>query len=223
MSLSTRSKYYQSTPKRSEKRHEASTRTRTRFFDALDCSGGRKLQACIYKEYAGSRGTGARWEAERRLLGSPAYYRTRPQSKKPLGKIPTANKAVYKMLVDPVCNPKQTQSLSTQLAFHDIDVKPRALQKALKKYTKNRRKYKQAYIGKEISKANKILRKEHGEEYKDKPIIGFWDSIFFTDEAHIDPSALQAGWILQEEGYRYDTENIQERGELKGMELHIAG
>ena len=42
MARSTRSTYYPSTPTRSEKRCEASTRTRTRFFDALDRSGGRK-------------------------------------------------------------------------------------------------------------------------------------------------------------------------------------
>lgn len=93
MSLQTRANYYPSTPKRSEKRHETSTRTRTRFFDALDRSGGRKSRSCIYKEYAGSRGTGARWEEERRLLGSPAYHRTRPQSQKPLGKPPIASKS----------------------------------------------------------------------------------------------------------------------------------
>ena len=94
------------------------------------------------------------------------------------------------MLVDPAQNSKRTFSLDAQLYFYDIKVKPRALQVALKKYTKGGRKYKQAYVGKEISKANKALRAAHGEAHKDKPLIGFWDGIFFTDEAHINPSAL---------------------------------
>ena len=222
MLTQTRSTYYPSTPKRSEKQREASTRTRTRFFDALDRSGGRKSKSAIFKEYAGSRGTGARWEKERQLLGSPAYHRTRPHSKKPLGKPPIATEAVCKKLVSP-SNPKRTQSLSAQLAFYDIPVKPRALQIALKKHTNHGKKYKQAYIGKEISKANKKLRKEHGEEHKDKPLIGFWDHVIFTDEAHIDPSAMRTGWILREQGHRYDTENIQERPELTGVKLHVAG
>jgi hypothetical protein len=193
MSISTRANYYPSTPKHSPTRREGSSRTWTRFFDALDRSGCRKSKRQIYKEYAPSRPTGQRWEAERKRLGSPAYHRTRPQSEKPLGKIPTANRDVCEMLVDPTRNLKRTQSLAAQLAFHDIKVKPRALQVALKKYTNGGQKYKQAYIAKELSVVNKTIRVEHGEEHKGQPIIGFWDRVFFTDEAHIDLSALRTG------------------------------
>ena len=94
------------------------------------------------------------------------------------------------MLVDPEQNSKRTFSLNAQFAFHDIKVKPRALQVALKKYTKGGRKFKQAYITKEVSKTNKTICVTHGEKHNDKPLIGFWDTIFFTDKAYIDPSAL---------------------------------
>ena len=50
----------------------------------------------------------------------------------------------------------------------------------------------------------------------------FWSYIFFTDEAHIDPSAQQAPGILRERGKRYDDENIVERGEKQGAKFHVA-
>ena len=55
-----------------------------------------------------------------------------------------------------------------------------------------------------------------------KGIDDFWQFHFFTDEAHIDPSSQAQGNILREQGTRYATENIQERGEKIGVKLHIA-
>jgi hypothetical protein len=46
--------------------------------------------------------------------------------------------------------------------------------------------------------------------------------VYFTDEAHIDPSSITQGRILREQGTRYSTENIQERPEKSGVQLHIA-
>ena len=53
--------------------------------------------------------------------------------------------------------------------------------------------------------------------------IPFGNFFFFTDEAHIDLSAQGVGYILREEGTRYDTENIQQIPELEGVKLYIAG
>jgi hypothetical protein len=44
-----------------------------------------------------------------------------------------------------------------------------------------------------------------------------------TRHTHIEPTSQGVGQILQEEGHRYDTENIQERGEKKGVKVHVAG
>ena len=46
--------------------------------------------------------------------------------------------------------------------------------------------------------------------------------MYFTDEAHIDPSSKPQGLILREQGTRYNTENIQERPEKEGVRLHVA-
>ncbi|KUJ15705.1 uncharacterized protein LY89DRAFT_749703 [Mollisia scopiformis] len=50
----------------------------------------------------------------------------------------------------------------------------------------------------------------------------FWSYIFFTNKAHIDPSAQQAPGILRELRTRYDDENIVERGERKGVKFYVA-
>ncbi len=42
----------------------------------------------------------------------------------------------------------------------------------------------------------------------DKSVEDFWSYIYFTDEAHIDPTSQAVGDILRERGKRYDTENI---------------
>lgn len=60
ISLLTRLNYYPSTPKRSQNRHEYSTITKTRFYDALDRSGGSKSFRTIADENAPSLGIAAR-------------------------------------------------------------------------------------------------------------------------------------------------------------------
>jgi hypothetical protein len=77
-------------------------------------------------------------------------------------------------------------------------------------------------VKKTISGKNKDERVAYGKEHQDKPMEDFWSYIFFTDEAHIDPSAQQAPGILRELGKRYDDENIVERGEKEGVKFHVA-
>jgi len=88
--------------------------------------------------------------------------------------------------------------------------------------TNGGQRYKQAYIQKEITRKNMCSRVEYGQEHKDKPIYNFWQYIFFTDEAHVNPSSLNQGCIIRERGTRYDVGNIQERPEKTGVRLHIA-
>lgn len=222
MSISTRSAYYPSTPKRSDKGQEYDTLRKTRFYDALDRSGGHKSLRQITREYAPSYGTGARWKKERELLGSPSYRRTRKLSCR-LGAPLRVSKETAQMLVNPNQNPVREHGLEAQLAFHNIDCNVRTIQRSLKTYTNNGRKYKQAYVGKVLSGVNKDKRVEYGTAHQGKTIEDFWANVFFTDEAHIDPSAQSQGWILREQGTRYNTENIQQREPLKGVKLHIAG
>jgi transposase len=80
-----------------------------------------------------------------------------------------------------------------------------------------------AYVSKKISAKNKKERVKYGKNHLYCTVHDFWQYVFFTDEAHIDPSSQGAGYVLRERGYRLDTENIQERGEKTGVKFHIAG
>jgi hypothetical protein len=221
MSIKTRSKYHPSTPKRSQKRHEASSNRKLRFFDALDRSGGRKSFRTLATEYAPSRGTACRWKQERDEMGTPAYHRTRKYSEN-LGRKPTFTAEKAKMLVDPK-NPVRDQTYEAQAEYHHLMVGPRTIQRGLKKYTNKGGRYKRAYVKKELSEKNKRIRTKYGIEHKEKTIEEFWSRIFYTDEAHIDPTQMRAGEITREQGHRYDPENILQRPQLKGVTLHIAG
>jgi hypothetical protein len=120
------------------------------------------------------------------------------------------------MLISASRNPVRNQTYEVQIKHHNIPVKKRQLQTRLKQATKGGQRYKQAYVKKEISKKNRILRANYGRKYEHETIHSFWQFLYFTDESHIDPSSMKQGYILRERGTRTDTENIQERGEKTG-------
>ena len=92
------------------------------------------------------------------------------------------------MLVSPSRNPVRNQPYEAQIAYHKIPVKRRQLQRKLKEHTNGGQIYKAAFVKKEISDKNKEERESYGYEHKDKTVDDFWRYIFFTDEAHIDPT-----------------------------------
>jgi hypothetical protein len=47
--------------------------------------------------------------------------------------------------------------------------------------------------------------------------------VTFIDEAYFNPSSRPVGFILREEGTRYNKENVEERGAKEGNQLHVAG
>jgi len=112
------------------------------------------------------------------------------------------------MLVSPSRNPVRDQLFEAQIEYHKLPIKKRQLQARLKQATNGGQRYKQAFVKKEISAKNRKLRVEYGETHQGKRIDDFWQYIFFTDEAHIDPSSCAQGHILREQGHRTDTENI---------------
>jgi hypothetical protein len=126
------------------------------------------------------------------------------------------------MLVSPSRNPVRNHPLDVQLEYHKIPVKRRQLTRKLKEYTKGGQIYKCAFVKKEISHKNCNERVSYREEHKDKTVDDFWSYIFFSDEAHVDPSSLTAGGVLRERGHRYDDENIQERPAKSGVKFHVA-
>lgn len=201
--------------------HEADTVKKCRFYDAWDKDHNEKSIRQICREIGTSEGTGRLWNKQRESLGSLAYRSLRKRSTK-LGRPSKVTKSMCKMLVDPAKNPVRDQLYEAQIKHHHLPVGKRQLQRKLKEHTNGGQRYKCAFVKKVVLKKNRKERMEYGQEHVDKSVEDFWSYIFFTDEAHIDPTSQAVGDILRERGTRYDAENIQERGEKKGIKFHIA-
>lgn len=154
-------------------------------------------------------------------MGSLAYRTTRKTLKK-LGRRSKVTKAICQKLIDPARNPVRNQPYEAQIAYHQIPCKKRQLQRKLKEHTNGGQIYKCAFVKKIISHKNKDERISYGQEHEYKTMEDFWSYIFFTDEAHIDPSVQQAPGMLRERGKRYEDENIVERGKKQGVKFHVA-
>ena len=221
MAPSTRSASRETPPPTSSKPGDYDTITKVRFYNAYDEHCASQSRKSIARQFAPSITTGLRWLHERELHGDAALRRLCKRSTR-LGRKSNITKEQCQMLVSPSRNPVRDQLYEVQIKHHNLKVGKRQLQLKLKEHTNGGQRFKQAYIQKVISRKNRGLRTKHGEEHAGKTIHNFWQFVFFTDEAHIDPSSQSQGNILRERGTRYDTENIQERVEKKGVRLHIA-
>ena len=188
MAPNTRAEDRFTPPPGPEKGFPATTRKRTRFFNAYDRDHATKSfrQLCVDEDVGES--TGRYWLRQRRNLGHLAIRRTRKLSDK-LGMKSKVTKTICKMLVDPKQNPIRDQLYEAQLTFHDLPVQKRQLQRKLKEYTHNARRYKMAFVNKQVSAKNKEERVAYREEHKDDTINEYWSHVVFTDEAHVDPKS----------------------------------
>ena len=199
---------------------EATTRRRSKFFDALVYYKDSKSLRSIAKE-CGIRPTTARtWRDQWKTMGSEAKRRLRARSNI-LGRRSRVTKAMCKALVSP-SNPVRKQPYDTQIAYHKLPVKKRQLQRKIKEHTKGGGRYLCAYVEKVISDKNHVERATYGDKHIYKPLFGFFDHIVYTDEAHVDPTSQAQGRVLREQGTRDLPENIEERPPLKGVRFHIA-
>ena len=121
-------------------------------------------------------------------MGSAAKRRVRPTSIV-LGRRSRVSKSTCKILVSLSWNPVQKQPLDTQIAFHNIPVQTRQLQRLLKRYTKGGGQYLCAFIKKTISTKNLQEQTIYGDTNVYRPLFGFFDYIVYTDKAHIDPTS----------------------------------
>jgi hypothetical protein len=201
---------------------DADTIKKTRFFDAYDSRDPNESLRSIAAQNKTTSPTARRWLKQREIEGTRAYRSTRKRSEI-LGKRSRISKEQCQILVSPSRNPVRNQLYEAQIEYHQLPVKKRALQSALKKHTNGAQRRRQAYIQKEISSGNKKLREQFGNRHQDKGVDSYWKYVVFTDEFHLDPAAQAIGYILRENGTRYNTENIQERPQLEGVKLHVAG
>ena len=99
----------------------------------------------------------------------------------------------------------------------------RCLQTSLRQRRRNAKLYSKAKV-KSVSPKNKDIRQDYDHNYGDEDVEHFWAFVGWTDEAHLNPTAMSAGHILREEGQesRYAPENVAEIKPLEGVVLHIS-
>ena len=160
------------TPTRHTSYKQASTVTKTRFFDAFDARPPTEsIQDVVQKLHVPyCERTAERWLKKRREAphGShEVYHRGGKHHKKP--------SKIMDTQLDTLLNPKnpvRTQDLQTQLDYHNIPVSKRAIQTNLIKRRHNAKRYKMARVT-AISRKNKQERVEYGKEHQDKIIDDF--------------------------------------------------
>jgi hypothetical protein len=201
--------------------HEATTRRKCKFYDALTNSKGAIPLNSISAKCGISEACGRLWKQQWMDMGSEAKRRLRPRSEI-LGRKSKVSKSICKMLCSPSRNPVRKQPYEAQIKYHNIAVGPRQLQRKMKEYTHGGGRYICAFIEKEISEKNRQQRTKFGNDHQFNALFGFFDHIVYTDEAHIDPSAQARTRVTRELGTRDLPENIEERPPLKGVKFHIA-
>src|SRR5215212_9708124 len=196
--------------------HEASTVTRTRFFNAFDAhSPGESLPQLIKKiNFPYTLRTAEKWLKRRKQNPTTDTYR-RPGKNRPGRPYLLSNEQLH-ALVDPKQNPIRNLGWESQIEYHHLPVSKRTLQTNLYKRTKKARRYKKARV-RRISVKNKRERVAYGQEHRGKTVENFWQFVHFSDEAHIDPQKLGQEYVLREQGTRNDPENFQKDGpKIKG-------
>jgi lipid II:glycine glycyltransferase (peptidoglycan interpeptide bridge formation enzyme) len=74
------------------------------------------------------------------------------------------------MLVDPKRNPVRDQLYGAQIEYHNLPVQTRQLQRKLREHTRNAKRYKIAFVEKQVSAKNKEERAEYRKEHLGKTI-----------------------------------------------------
>ena len=137
-----------------------------------------------------SSATGRRWRRAKLELGSPtAIRRTRKlraeQHGTKLGRPPRISAEVLSEMVSE-SNPVATQSLPDQAEHYNLEISKRSLRRNLSR-REEARLYVAAYTG-DLRENNILARLKYAKANCDRPLLGFWDTVYFTDEAHFNPT-----------------------------------
>ena len=199
-------------------RREGDTVRRTSLFKAVDSRGVKPLHL-VYKEENIPPRTATYWLNQRRQAPEIAYRRVGAfRTGRPF-KIPDEK-------LDQILDPKnevRDQCYEHQIEILQLGCSVRCLQTSLRQRKRNAKLYSKAKV-KWVSPKNKEIRQDYGHDHGDEDVEHFWAFVGWTDEAHLDPSAMSAGHILREEGQesRYAPENVAEIQPLQGVVLHMS-
>jgi hypothetical protein len=209
------------TPDR-RKKQEYDTIRRIRFFDAFDSkeNGQTLAEICRQSDIDLPTRTARYWLQQRSQLGSPALRRTRRLSTG-LG----APRKLGSIDLHPILeagHPLHCEPYEAIIEALHLPVSTRTLQKELYHNYDARRFRKKRTTA--ISAKNKAARLQYAEEHQNKTITGFWQYVYFTDEAHFQSKDLsnRVEYELRPFGVQ-TTETMQEvdRSDLD-VTLHVS-
>lgn len=167
--------------------------------------------------------TGERWRKEREHFRDERRVRKRKAEEEghKLGRPWRVSNEKIKELLEDDTNPVREDPLRIQRQVNKVPLSTRALQ-----YNLSNREDAHLFVAAysdEIRPANKKIRVSYGEEHMHQPLFGFWDHVFFTDEAHFNLyEDFQRPRILRRRGERLKRGNLRTRKRVVGKgQLHF--
>jgi hypothetical protein len=152
---------------------EYDTPQKSRFYVLFDAKSPSQSLKSFAEAQNIPRTTARNWLQQRDVLGSPACRRIRQKASN-LGRPQKLSKSQCKALVLPSKNNVRNQPYQTQIAYHNLDVGVRTIQRSMARETKQAQRYKQAYIKKKLSPENRYKRQQYGHEHQDETIDSFF-------------------------------------------------
>jgi hypothetical protein len=210
------------TPEQDHRLLVPDTEERAHFFWHVDTRRPGETMAAICAAHGIGTATGYRWRQERAQFSDGRRVRKRKAAAKhhklgrpwrcPLGQI--------EQLCDDATNLVRDAPIEVQVRENNIPLADRSLRYNLAERV-DAQVYAAAYSD-DISDANKRHRVHYGGAYEDEPVFGFWDTVYFTDEAHFNPTEdFQKPRILRRRGERLQRGNVRVRKTRKATSLTL--
>lgn len=215
------------TPFNSIKPHSNSLK-RARFYDAFDRRNvyPRVTALEVFKEQHVPRSTAYDWLRERDEIGQIAARRHDGRVEKQLlrGTVGSGRpRKITNYQLNQLLTSTQSarrQPLYTQLRNAQIDTSLRTLQRALR--DRAHAGMCRASTQKEITDPQALQRQNHCAVNQYKAVVGFWDGVLFTDEAHMALNDFPAEWILRIYGERSAPYNVVNHADRSANVVHFA-
>lgn len=208
---------------KNQKRVEADTIRKSRFFHAIDFRGP-KIIATVCKEENVNHDTSKLWLLQRKRLtraGLNPFVAFRRIGKFRSGRSKKITTEKYDEMLNVDKNLMRDMPWEIQINHFELNCTARTFQRHDQHRRLKAELYKMVKI-KNINSKNKRLRIEYGLRHKNEIIESFWQYVHFTNEAHIDLNQTYSKRVLREKDTRYEPQNLQSMPDMKGVKLHFA-
>ncbi|KAF2820536.1 hypothetical protein CC86DRAFT_411837 [Ophiobolus disseminans] len=191
------------TPEQDEILTVPDTEERAHYFWHFNHRGPSESMAAIAAAHGISARTGQRWRTERTKFDDARRVRKRKAAAKhyKLGRPWRVSSEKLELMLHDNSNPMRNAPLAVQQRVNDVPLCPRALRYNLSNRI-DAHVYTAAYTDK-LNDGNWRERTQYSGAHMHQPMLGFWDSVWFTDEAHFNPNKdFQKPHILRRCGER---------------------